>query len=196
MNFKIYIQNERWRNQTKKKYMLYAFIYRKFKLMHSDRKQVSDCSGSRSVCACGRMEEEKVRRRVTRGVKGNFGEQWIYFCYLDCGEGFTVSWLWWWSHGVHIHQNLSNCILYHMSTTPQESCLDKKQKQRCKTISYIIYICCWQVLSCVQLSATPWTAALQAPLSMEYFQARILEWVAISFSRYLYTFICRKMANT
>ena len=71
--------------------MLYAFIYRKFKLMHSDRKQVSDCSGSRSVCACGRMEEEKVRRRVTRGVKGNFGEQWIYFCYLDCGEGFTVS---------------------------------------------------------------------------------------------------------
>ena len=29
--------------------------------------------------------------RVTRGVKGNFGEQWIYFCYLDCGEGFTVS---------------------------------------------------------------------------------------------------------
>ena len=28
----------------------------------------------------------------------------------------------------------------------------------------------------------PWTAAHQAPLSMEFFQARILEWVAISFS--------------
>ena len=38
-------------------------------------------------------------------------------------------------------------------------------------------------LSCVQLSATPWTVACQAPLSMEFFQARILEWVAISSSR-------------
>ena len=31
--------------------------------------------------------------------------------------------------------------------------------------------------------ATPWTIAYQAPLSMEFFQARVLEWVAISFSR-------------
>ena len=30
-------------------------------------------------------------------------------------------------------------------------------------------------------SAAPWTAARQAPLSMEILQARILEWVAISF---------------
>ena len=35
----------------------------------------------------------------------------------------------------------------------------------------------------VSYSATPWTPACQAPLSMGYFQARILEWVAISFSR-------------
>ena len=35
--------------------------------------------------------------------------------------------------------------------------------------------------SCVQLLATPWTAAYQAPLSMD-FQARVLEWVAIAFS--------------
>ena len=38
------------------------------------------------------------------------------------------------------------------------------------------------LLSCVQLFVTPRTVALQDPLSME-FQARILEWVAISFSR-------------
>ena len=31
--------------------------------------------------------------------------------------------------------------------------------------------------------AIPWTVAHQAPLSMGFFQARILEWVAISFSR-------------
>ena len=31
--------------------------------------------------------------------------------------------------------------------------------------------------------ATPWTVAHQAPLLMRFFQARILEWVAISFYR-------------
>ena len=36
--------------------------------------------------------------------------------------------------------------------------------------------------SCPTL-ATPWTAALQAPLSMGFSQARILEWAAIPFSR-------------
>ena len=37
-------------------------------------------------------------------------------------------------------------------------------------------------LSCIWLFATPWTVAHQAPLS-GILQARILEWVAISFSR-------------
>ena len=37
--------------------------------------------------------------------------------------------------------------------------------------------------SCVRLFVIPRTAAHQAPLSMGFFQARILEWVAISFSR-------------
>ena len=32
---------------------------------------------------------------------------------------------------------------------------------------------------------TPWTVACQAPLSMGFSQARILEWVAISFSSLL-----------
>ena len=36
--------------------------------------------------------------------------------------------------------------------------------------------------SCPTL-ATPWTVAHQAPLSMGFFQPRILEWVAIPFSR-------------
>ena len=50
-----------------------------------------------------------------------------------------------------------------------------------------IFSCtCWvhaQSLSRVQLFATPWTVAHQAPLSMEFFQARILEWVAFTYSR-------------
>ena len=42
------------------------------------------------------------------------------------------------------------------------------------------------MLSCfsrVGVFVTPWTVAHQAPLSMEYLQARILEWVATPFSR-------------
>ena len=37
-------------------------------------------------------------------------------------------------------------------------------------------------LSRVQLLVTPWTAAYQAPPSMGFFQARVLEWGAIAFS--------------
>ena len=37
-------------------------------------------------------------------------------------------------------------------------------------------------LSRVRLFATPWTAAYQAPLSMGFFQASVLEWGAIAFS--------------
>ena len=40
-----------------------------------------------------------------------------------------------------------------------------------------------QLLSRVLLFATPWTVAHQAPLSMGILQARILEWIAIPFSR-------------
>ena len=39
------------------------------------------------------------------------------------------------------------------------------------------------VHSVVSDSLTPWTISQQAPLSMGIFQARLLEWVAISFSR-------------
>ena len=42
------------------------------------------------------------------------------------------------------------------------------------------------MLSCVWLFATPQTVAHQAPLSMEFSRERILEWVAISFSRGYY----------
>ena len=46
------------------------------------------------------------------------------------------------------------------------------------------FIFCFIVcmLRCVPLFATPGTVTHQAPLSMEILQARILEWVAISFS--------------
>ena len=44
-------------------------------------------------------------------------------------------------------------------------------------------LCCAWSLSCVQLFATPWTVASQAPLSMGILQVRILEWIVMPFSR-------------
>ena len=43
----------------------------------------------------------------------------------------------------------------------------------------------WKVNQCLVLfdSATPWTAARQAPLSMGILQARLLEWAAMPSSR-------------
>ena len=47
-----------------------------------------------------------------------------------------------------------------------------------------VYVCvCSQLLSCVQLFVTPWTVALQGPLSMGILQVRILVCVAIPSSR-------------
>ena len=46
---------------------------------------------------------------------------------------------------------------------------------------YICVLCL--VLSCVQLFLTPWTVALQAPLSLGILQAGILEWIAMPSSR-------------
>ena len=45
-----------------------------------------------------------------------------------------------------------------------------------------VSVLCAKLFSCVQLFATLWTIA-QAPLSMGFSKARILEWVAISSSR-------------
>ena len=39
-------------------------------------------------------------------------------------------------------------------------------------------------LSPIRLLATPWTAAYRAPPSMGFFQARVLEWLAIAFSEF------------
>ena len=50
------------------------------------------------------------------------------------------------------------------------------------TLSVWIF-CGSQLLSCVPLFVTTWTIAHWAPLSMGVLQARILEWVAMSFSR-------------
>ena len=42
-----------------------------------------------------------------------------------------------------------------------------------------VCVCVYELLSCVWLFVTPWTAARQAPLSMGILQAKRLEWSAI-----------------
>ena len=58
---------------------------------------------------------------------------------------------------------------------------DQQPYHRCSALLIIVVVAA-QALSCVQLFVNPWTVPHQVPLSMEIFQARILEWVAISFS--------------
>ena len=45
-------------------------------------------------------------------------------------------------------------------------------------LKHLYRILCVCILNCVQLFAIPWSVAHQAPLFMEFFQARILEWIA------------------
>ena len=49
------------------------------------------------------------------------------------------------------------------------------------TFRKISFIVCAQWFSRVRLFVTPWTVALQAPLSIGILQARILEWVSTPF---------------
>ena len=61
----------------------------------------------------------------------------------------------------------------------------KHSKPPCQAFSLTCPAACLhaQSLSRVQLFATPWTVAHQVPLSMRFFQAGILEWVAMPSSR-------------
>ena len=54
-------------------------------------------------------------------------------------------------------------------------------------VNMILYA---QLLSCVQLFATPWTVSLPASSVHGILQARILEWVAMPFSRGSFWFSC------
>ena len=75
--------------------------------------------------------------------------------------------------------------------------LVQKLLKSCSSILPAIILVPWKVIylaletcdavlshfSRVQLCVTPWTLFCQAPLSMGILQARILEWVVVSFSR-------------
>ena len=72
-----------------------------------------------------------------------------------------------------------------MKNYPENQVVTMKQvgKHRLKTRKVSFMKVKVKSLSRVRLFATPWTVAYQAPLFMGFpFQARILEWIAISFS--------------
>ena len=77
-------------------------------------------------------------------------------------------------------------ILY-MFSTPlplRNTIVTGSAVSQCVSIVISLNISSWcSAFSHVRLSATPWTVTHQAPLSMEFFQTRILEWVTLSSSR-------------
>ena len=50
-------------------------------------------------------------------------------------------------------------------------------------LNIILWVCVWRSFRHVRLFATPWTVTCQGSPVHRIFQARILEWVAIPFSR-------------
>ena len=75
---------------------------------------------------------------------------------------------------VHICKN--NLLGVHSVSGPVKA--PKKMLAHC--VPPCVHVC---LFSCVWLFATPWTVANQALLFMGFFQARILEWVAMPSSR-------------
>ena len=64
--------------------------------------------------------------------------------------------------------------------------LKGKEIQKERVYVYLQLLLLLSHFSHVQLCATPWTAAYQAPVP-GILQARVLEWVAIAFSMYTYS---------
>ena len=68
-------------------------------------------------------------------------------------------------------------------TIPQPGPLASQQWAPCYPEGLLQTLCvCAHSLSCVQLFTTPWTIAHQVNLGHGIFQARILEWVAVTYS--------------
>ena len=63
---------------------------------------------------------------------------------------------------------------------PREGDVSNRQVMVRLCMYFCLFFC---MLSSVQLFATPWTVAHQAPLSMGSLPARILEWIAMPSSR-------------
>ena len=68
---------------------------------------------------------------------------------------------------------------WNLTFTSESPWLLPSQGKHCRHSNTKPLLCCAQSLSRVRPSATPWTVARQALLSMGSLQARILEWFAV-----------------
>ena len=88
---------------------------------------------------------------------------------------------------VHVHVQIYLYIAFYVQLCSSYYYLHTVRVRRFVCVCVCVCLCvCACALSRSVLSdspATPWTEACQAPLPMGIFQARILEWVSISFSR-------------
>ena len=74
------------------------------------------------------------------------------------------------SGGIRFESGPNDCKAraFSFMTQPSNISMSEKQKQACVIITATASTVCAQLLSCVQLFATPWTEAHQSPLSMEF----------------------------
>ena len=93
--------------------------------------------------------------------------------------------LFWISVSFFRFGKLSAIISSNMFTIPFSLSSPFGMPVMCRLPFFILshVLCCTLSLSHAQFVVTPWTVAHQAPLSMGILQARILECVAMSFSR-------------
>ena len=82
-----------------------------------------------------------------------------------------------------MHQHSHPSLCYVKETEKELETILTFEKIIAENFPNIRKVCGTCMISHVRLFATPWTVACQAPLSMDILQARILEWVAISFSK-------------
>ena len=89
-----------------------------------------------------------------------------------------------WNYGSYRFSSLCLCTFKH--------CTDTSKIIPSFFFFLVLPVYCYQPISLhprahMLSHVIPWTSARQTPLSMGFFQARILEWVAISFSRVFFS---------
>ena len=109
---------------------------------------------------------------VLQRVRHNWQTEHAYTKYKDSFIDKLTNW-----RPIH----LLRIICFEFSTSDNDFFILQKNRNRIYSCMYVYMLCL--ILSHVWLFVTPWTVAHQALLSLGVLQARILEWVAVPFSR-------------
>ena len=124
------------------------------------------------------------KRRVNSGY-GPFSDVWFANIFSHSVGFYFLDGIHWWIWNlIFIWSRLSFCCCYAFGVTSKNSLPNTRQWRFFPVVSSKTFMhVCVKSLKFVSDPATPWTAACQSPLSIGFFQARILEWIAMPSSR-------------